>query len=147
MIISPLRAFIATPSTSMLTNSSAILNLHGRCYLRARLLDDALAGVVDHVFELVTVVLQEALHGPRRRIAQRADRMALDAIGDIKKERELLTARVAGKHAPQQAIHPPRALAAGRALSAGLGHVEARDAPEDAHHAGCLIHHNDCSGA
>src|SRR5450759_2011822 len=140
MIISPLRAFIATPSTSMLTNSSAILNLRGGAF-RARLSDNALAAMVNHVFKLVTVVLQKTLHGPRCRIAQRTDRVAFDAIGDIQEEVQLLAPGAAGKHAAQQAIHPARALATRRALSAGLGHVEARDALQDP----CLFYTSDAA--
>src|ERR1700683_1178124 len=133
MIISPFLAFIGTPFTSTLTNSSAILHPWGG---GARLIDDAAAAVVNHVFELVTVVLEEALHRPGGGIPERADRVSLDAVGNVEEQVQLLAARAAGQHPAQQAIHPARALAAGGALAAGLGHVEARDALENAHHAG-----------
>ena len=45
------------------------------------------------------------------------------------------------------AVHPAGALAARRALAAGLGHVEARDALEHPHHAGGLVHDDDGAGA
>src|ERR1700733_11479236 len=103
MIISPLRAFMATPFTSMLTNSSAIACTLG---FDERRVDDAAATVVNHVFKLVAEVLEEALYRPSRRIAERADRVALDAIGDVEEQIELLAARRAGKHTPQEAVHP-----------------------------------------
>ena len=45
-------------------------------------LDDAVA-VLDHVLELVPEMFHEALHRPRRRIAEGADRMAFDLVRDI----------------------------------------------------------------
>src|SRR5580658_2688527 len=104
MIISPLRALMATPFTSMLTKSSAItrsLQLGA-----ARCIDDAAAAVVNHVFEFVPVVLQEALHRPRRGIPERADGMALNAIGDIDEKIQVLATRGAAKYAQQQTVHP-----------------------------------------
>src|SRR5665213_1516149 len=139
MIISPFLALTATPSISTLTNSSAILSLQRR-RLDAALRDDTRARMVDHVFELVAVVLQEALHRPRRRIAERADRVPLDVIGDIEQEIQLIAPGVACEHAAQEAIHPTRTLAARRALATGLGHITARATLQHAHHAGGLIH-------
>src|SRR5579863_1750874 len=98
MIISPLRAFMATPFTSILTNSSAITRA---LQFSPRRVDDTAAAVVDHVFKFVPEVLEEALHGPCRRIPQGADRVPLDAIGDVDEQRELFAPRRAGKHAPQ----------------------------------------------
>src|SRR6516165_6517538 len=120
MIISPLRAFIGMPFTSMLTNSSLI---RGRCGAAPSgrhlplLLDDAASAVVDHVLELVAVVLQEALYRPRRGVPERADGVPLDAVGDIEQEREVLAPPLTGQHPLEHAIHPARALAAGRALA------------------------------
>src|SRR5215469_2085478 len=142
MIVSPLRALRGLPLTSTLTNSSAML-----CRPRSKLfLDDAAAAVIDHVLELVPEMLEEALHRPGRRIAERTDGVALDAVGDIDEERELLAPRLAREHALQQSIHPARSLAARRALAAGLRHVEARDALEHPHHAGGLVHDDDRRG-
>src|SRR5579883_3392041 len=130
MIISPLRAFIGTPFTSMLTNSS-VMPARPRCRARiarpgiaqrscrnrSLLLDDATAAVVDHVFELVGVVLDEALHRPRRRIAERADRVALDVIRDVDEQAEVLAPALPGQDALQHPVEPPGALAARGALS------------------------------
>ncbi len=54
--------------------------------------DDRAALVLDHVLKLVPEMLQEALHRPRGRIAQRADGVALDAIGHIEQQAEILAA-------------------------------------------------------
>src|SRR5580704_3005051 len=123
MIISPLRALMATPFTSMLTKSSAIT--HFLQLGAARGIDDAAAAMVDHVFEFVPVVLHEALHRPRRGIPKRTDGVALNAIGDIDEKIQVLASGSAAEHAQQQAVHPARPLAARCALPAGLGHVEA----------------------
>src|SRR5580692_7658649 len=111
MIISPLRAFTGTPFTSILTNSSAINCDSLRCG-QALGFDDAAAAVIDHVFKFVLEVLEEALHRPRRRIAQGADGMALDAIGDIQQQPQILAASLAGENPFQHAVHPARSLAA-----------------------------------
>src|SRR6185437_1567424 len=139
MMTSPLRALIATPLTSMLTSSSP-MDTSGSLRLRA---DDAASAVLDHVFELVTKVLQEALHGPGGRIAEPADGMAFDAIGHVEQQAHILHARLAVEDAIEGTVQPARALAAGRALPAGLRHVEARQALESAHHAGGFIHDDD----
>src|SRR6185437_16120659 len=149
MIVSPLRAFIGTPFTSMLTNSPliTIYAARGSCRNEPLFLDDAAPAVVDHVLELVAIVLDEALYGPRRGIAERADRMALDVICDVDEHRHVLAAALAGEDSLQHAVEPASALAAGRTLAAGLRHVEPRDALEHAHHAGGLVHHDDRRGA
>src|SRR6185312_1586247 len=109
MIISPLRALTGLPLISTLTNSSAML-----CRPRSELVrDHAAAAVIHHVFELVPEVLEEALHRPGGGIAERADGMALDAVGDIDQERKLLAACLAREYPLEQPVHPARALAAG----------------------------------
>ena len=44
-------------------------------------------------------------------------------------------------------LDPSGALAAGRALAAGLMMVEVRDGPQCADHAGVLVHHHHARGA
>src|SRR5580700_595555 len=74
MIIWPLRAFSATPLTSILTVSSAIyLSRDGRLAVQVRgALHDGATFMLYHVLEFGPKVLQETLHGPRRGVAQRA---------------------------------------------------------------------------
>src|SRR5580704_208537 len=88
MIIWPLRAFSATPLTSMLTVSSAIpLSRDGRPAVQVSgALHDGAPLVLDHVLKFGPEMLQEALHRPRRGIAQRTNRMAFDAIRHIEQQ-------------------------------------------------------------
>src|SRR5579862_5551029 len=140
MMASPLRAFIGTPLTSILTSSSLKAPLpSGRPRLR---LDYARTAVIDHVFELVAEVLEEALHRPGRGIAEGADGMSFDVVGDIEQHAELLAPALPVHDAFDGAIDPAGTLAAGRALTARLGFEETRDALERAHHAGGLVHHD-----
>ena len=60
-----------------------------------RAFDDRAALVLDHVLKFVPEMLQETLHRPRRRIAQRADRVPLDAIGHIEQQAQILAAALA----------------------------------------------------
>src|ERR1700722_11956579 len=132
MIMAPLRAFSGCPLTSMLTRSSLMVPSRRRGRLA---LDDRAPFVLDHVLKLVLVVLQEALHGPRRGIPECADRMTLDPVRDIEQKSQVLAASLAGNDALQHAVEPTRAFAARRALAARLGVIEARQPLERAHHA------------
>src|ERR1700716_580104 len=149
MIIWPLRALSGTPLTSILTVSS----LMGLCRRRVGCrgcrvtVDDGAALVLDHVLKLMPEVLQETLHRPRGGIAQRADGVALDAIGDVQQQPEILASPLAGDDSLQHAVEPSRAFAAGCALTAGLRHVKARQALQRAHHARRLVHDDDGAGA
>src|SRR5512139_2527925 len=137
MIMAPLRALTGTPSTSMLTSSS----LMPSCRAAARL-DDAVA-VLDVVLELVPEVFDEALHRPRRRVAERTDRVPLDVVRDGDQHVDVLAVPLPRQDPPERAVEPARALAAGRALPAGLHVVEAREPLEHAHHARRLVHDDD----
>src|SRR5271166_1568201 len=144
MIIWPLRALSWTPSTSMLTRSSLIAD--SLCRRRLSRHDRATL-VLDHVLKLGPKMLHETLHGPRRRVAERADRVALDSIGNVDEHRQVLASALPRENPVEHAIEPTRALAARRALAAGLGHIEARQALERAHHAGGFVHHDHRPGA
>src|SRR5213082_4057051 len=91
MSISPLRAFTGTPSISILTRSSAMLmsgRRSGRHPRPRSVAHDAAATVIDHVFELVPVVPEEALHRPGRGVAECADGVPLDAVRDVQQSEE-----------------------------------------------------------
>src|SRR5512139_1240519 len=141
MIMAPLRALTGTPSTSMLTSSSLIPS----CRAAARL-DDAVA-VLDVVLELVPEMSDEALHGPRRRVAERADSVSLDVVGDAHQHIHVFLAALARQDPRERAVEPAGALAARRALAAGLHVIEAREALEHAHHVGGLVHDDNRRGA
>src|SRR5215831_17689613 len=109
MTVSPLCACTGTPSTTMLTRSSAMSVSVGARSGRLRSLavgHEAASAVIDHVFELVTVVLEEALHRPRRGVAERADGVPLDVVRHVEQESELLAPRLPGDDALQHAVHP-----------------------------------------
>ena len=83
----------------------------------AKALSDAVA-VLDHVFELVPVMLHEALHRPRRRVAERADRMPFDLVGDVDQHVEVGLLALPCEDALDHAVHPAGAFAARGALAA-----------------------------
>src|SRR5579862_5009513 len=144
MIMAPLRALSGCPLTSILTRSSLMVP---SCRRGRLAFDDRASFVLDHVLKLVLVVLQEALHGPRRRIPQRADRMTLDPICDIEQQPQILAPSLAGDDALEHAIEPAGPFAARGALTAGFRVVKARQPLEHPHHAGRLVHDDDGAGA
>src|SRR5690348_14699711 len=88
------------------------------------------------------VVAQEALHRPRRCLAEGADGVAFDLTGRALEHVQIAQLRLAFGNAREHAIHPARAFATRRALAARFGVVEARDALTRAHHARSLVHHD-----
>src|SRR5687767_4500639 len=123
---------MGTPLTSMLTSSLMLGRLLSS--LPAIAFDDAVA-VLDHVFEFMPEMFHEALHRPGGGVAEGANGVAFDLVGHVHQHVQVLLAAFAGEHSLQQTIHPAGAFTARRALSAGFGVVEARNALEDSHHA------------
>src|SRR5262245_64278721 len=115
MIMEPLRALRATPSISTLTSSSLI---GSRGAVRCRLHDAA--AVFDVVLELVPEVFHEALHRPGGGIAQRADRVSLDLVGDVDQHVDVGLAALTCQDPLDGAVEPAGPFAARRALPAGL---------------------------
>src|SRR4051794_17675238 len=74
--------------------------------------------VVDVILEFVAIVLDERAHRHRRRVAQRADRPALDVVGERVQEVEVLVAALAVLDPVENAPEPSGAFAARRALAA-----------------------------
>src|SRR5262252_1464764 len=91
--------------------------------------------VVDVVLELVAEVLDEALHRQRSGVAERADRPSGDVVGDREQEIEVLVLALAALDPIHHPPQPAGALAARRALPAGLLEVEIRQPQRRAHHA------------
>src|SRR5262247_2015775 len=86
--------------------------------------------VLDVVHEFVPEMLDEALHRQRRSIAQRADGAAGDVVGDVVEKVEVLEPALAVLDPVHHAVEPAGALAAGRALPAGLLEIEIRQAQQ-----------------
>ena len=92
--------------------------------------------LLDHGLEAA----DETLHGPGRRVAQSADRVALDLARHFVQHADFPHVRVAHLHAFEERLEPPRALAARRALAAGLVAVEVREASNRGDHVHGLVH-------
>src|SRR6185503_19870258 len=74
--------------------------------------------------DLRAEMADQALDRPRRRIAQRADGVALDLGGDLEQQVDLALVGAALGHAGEHPPHPAGALAARGALAAALMLVE-----------------------
>src|SRR5690606_40527720 len=117
----------------MLTVSSLISSSLRRAVQRRA---DAAPAVVDHVLELVAEVLQEALHRPCGRVAERTDRMPFDLVRDVHQDVEIGARRLAFGDPREHPIEPAGAVAARRALAAGVRGIEPLDPPQHAYLAG-----------
>src|SRR5436190_19395889 len=87
--------------------------------------------LVAGLFKFAAVIFQERFDRPRGGFAEGADRFAVDVVGDLEQQINILGSAVAGFDAVEHFLHPERALAAGRALAAAfvgvkLGDVERR---------------------
>mmetsp|Transcript_35252 Transcript_35252/g.64064 ORF Transcript_35252/g.64064 Transcript_35252/m.64064 type:complete len:454 (-) Transcript_35252:330-1691(-) len=100
-------------------------------------------GVLDPVLDNVLEGLDQPLHGPGCRIAQRADGVALDLAGDLLEHGDLALVGLAALHADQDALQPAGALAAGRALAAALVLVEVREPADGSDHVHGVVHDGD----
>ena len=89
----------------------------------------------------------QALDRPGGGVAQRADRVAFDLLGDVVEIVDLVDLGIAFAQPLHHPPHPAGALAAGRALAAGFMLIEIRDAADRADDVGGLVHHNHRSGA
>src|SRR5688500_6246752 len=82
----------------------------------------------DAALDLVSEVAEQALDRPRGRVAQGADGVAFDLLGDVEQQVDLAGLGPALHHALHHAVHPAGAFAARRALAAALVPVEVRQA-------------------
>src|SRR5580765_5305677 len=76
--------------------------------------------VVDVVLEFLAEHFHERARGHRRGISQRADGAALDVVGEVEQEVEVLAPPGAVLDAVEYPVEPARAFAARRALPAGF---------------------------
>src|SRR5579871_4286656 len=98
--------------------------------------------LVDPGFDLVTEMRDQALDRPGCGIAERADRVTFDLLGDFKQHVDLALVGAALGHAGQHPPHPTRSFAARRALAAALMLVEIGDARDRPDQVGRLVHHD-----
>src|SRR5215471_1398105 len=129
MTVLPFGTCTARPSISMFSMSCG----------RSDVLGNNALLVMDVMLEFAPEVLDEAFHGERRRIAERADRPALDVVRDGIQKIEILEASLAILDALHHAIQPARALTARRALPARLLEVEIREPHQALHHAARVV--------
>ena len=94
----------------------------------------AIAG--DAVFDLVAEVAEQALDRPGGRVAQAADRVALDLAGHVEQQVDLGHLGLAGDHPLHHPPHPAGAFAARRALAAALVLVEIAEPRDRLHQVG-----------
>src|SRR3990172_2122210 len=118
MTVAPLGTSTGRPSTSSLTgalmpDASCRRPLHRRLAHQAPL-------VADVVLELGAEVLDEALDRQCRRVPERADRPPRDVVCHLVQELQVLHPAAAGLDPVHHAVEPAGALAARRALPAGL---------------------------
>src|SRR6202023_3917793 len=99
----------------------------------------------DVLLELVAEELDHAAWEPGRRITQRAERPAVDAVPDVEQQVDVARFGVARLEAVEQVRHPEGALAAGGALTAALVAEELHIAAGSIDHAGGLVHHDHCT--
>src|SRR4051812_38803345 len=92
--------------------------------------------------ELGPELLDIAGNGDRRRLAERAQALAVDPVADVEEEVELGLQRLARLEPAQDLRHPARPLPARRALAARLVLVELGDADAELHHAAAVVEHN-----
>src|SRR4029078_8126174 len=128
----------ARPSTSMLSNC-AVIALY--------VVRHEAALVLDVMRELAAEVLDEALHRQLGGIAERADRAALDVVGNGREHVEVLKPSRAVLDAAHRAQQPSGTLAPRRALAAGLFGIELRQPHHPAHHAARLDEDDHRAGA
>src|SRR3990167_8068619 len=85
---------------------------------------------LDHGRELGPEMLEHGAHRHRRRIAQGANGAAHDVFSHVVQQRQVGSLGFAALNLVHQTPEPARAFATGRALPAGLVHVEVRQALE-----------------
>src|SRR3954451_634163 len=111
--------------------------------LERRLAAERTAAVVDVLLELLAESVHVARDRHRRRVAERAEALAEDAVADVEQQVEVALLRAPVLERVEDLHHPPRADAARRALAARLVHIELRDTEAELHHAAAVVDRDD----
>src|SRR3984957_9129119 len=98
--------------------------------------------LVDAPLDLGSEMGDEPLNRPGCGVAEGANRMPFDLLGDVQQHVDLAFLRATLNHALHDAPHPSGAFATGRALAAALMLVEIRQAGNRPNDVGRLVHHN-----
>src|SRR5437588_3962197 len=85
----------------------------------------------------------ETLHRPGRRLAKRANRVALDFRRDIEQHVDLALLRAAFRHAGHDTPEPSSALPARGTLAAALVLIKIAEPRDRANDVGRFVHHDD----
>src|SRR3954447_1748859 len=101
----------------------------------------------DPPLDLGPEVANQALHRPGRSVAERADGVTLDFLGDVQQQVDLLQLGTALRHPRHHPPQPAGSFAARRALPAGLVHVEFRQPRDRPYHVRGPVHHYHARGA
>src|SRR5262245_14789451 len=131
----PFSTSTSRPSTFSFTNGMSRPSMMRAVRERAALL-------LDVAKELVLELLREAPGRPRGRVAQSADRVPLDIVGNREDDAEIARGPIARLDLPEESLQPAGPLAARRALPARLVGEEAGRDPGRAHHANRVVHHH-----
>ena len=115
--------------------------------VQRRRIAERTAASVDVRHELGAELVDVARDRDRRRLAERAQALAVDPVAHVQQQVELGLLRLAGLEPAQDLRHPARPFAARRALAARLVLVELRDADAELHHAAAVVERDDARRA
>src|SRR6185369_6198259 len=101
----------------------------------------------DAALELGAEMAHQPLDRPGGSVAERANGVSLDLLGDVEKLVDVLDLGIALAKPLHHPPHPAGALTTGRALAAALVLVEIADAADRTNDVGRLVHYDDCGGA
>ena len=104
-----------------------------------RLAAERAAALVEVPLELVAELRDVARDDDRRGVAERAEALAQDPVADVEEQVELALRGAALLDPSEDVDLPADALAARRALAAGLLLVELREAQAELHHAAAVV--------
>src|SRR5688500_7659425 len=99
------------------------------------------APVLDVVLELGSIVFDERTHRHRRRVTEGANRSALNVVGQRIQKIKILGTPLTMFDPVNDAVEPPGAFAARRALAAAFFVIEIGKSLGGLDHAACFVHH------
>src|SRR5690606_5576820 len=104
-----------------------------------------LLGVLDMVFEVLPEMTNCTGHRPCSCVAERADGLAFDLLGNVVQQVDVVRPSFAMFDAVQYFFHPAGTFPAGATLTARFMVIKSSKVPEVAHNTGGFIHHDKTS--